>query len=93
MPCGGIFPVGLPTYIDLNTRCWTCSKPMTETEPFSFCEEWDTFLHDRCIDAFLLTEEGRIVIDHGHEIVRRTEVTPTVNEREYRGATEAQGEA
>jgi hypothetical protein len=95
MPCGGIFPVTVrEEYIgDLDARCWQCSHMMAADIPASFCEEWDTFLHDRCIDAFLLTEEGRIVIDHGHEIVRRAEVPPTVNEREYRGATEVRGEA
>ena len=76
MPCGGIYPVEPPedehvAYADGNLRCWQCNKPMSRDIPASFVEEWDSFIHDHCIDAFLLTEEGRIVIDHGHDIERR----------------------
>jgi hypothetical protein len=30
--------------------------------------EWDSVIHKGCIEAFLKTEEGQIVIDHNHHI-------------------------
>jgi hypothetical protein len=60
MPCGGIYP-------DPNEsghKCFHCHKEGAD----HFCEEWDGFLHGECVPAFLMTEEGRIVIAHGHDI-------------------------
>lgn len=34
-----------------------------------FCHEWDTYIHARCVPVFLQTDEGQIVIDHGHEVI------------------------
>ena len=56
MPCGGIFP------IKKSGKCWVCDKSGAK----HFCEEWDAFIHARCVPKFLQTEEGQIVIDHGH---------------------------
>jgi hypothetical protein len=70
MPCGGIYPVE-NAFSSAVEQCWQCSKPILPTEDASFCEEWDTFLHDRCIDAFLKSEEGEIVLLHKHEVERR----------------------
>jgi len=72
MPCGGIFPVKgswveYYSIHDLPHRCIYCDEIGGVTH---FCEEWDGFLHAQCIDQFLMTEEGKIVVEHGHEIVR-----------------------
>ena len=75
MPCGGIYPVrgswveqlpNPPGKVDI--RCWQCGK--STPVPTHFCDEWDTFLHAECIDAFLNSEEGRVVMEHGHEVIR-----------------------
>ena len=34
-------------------------------------EEWDSCLHRDCILPFLKTDEGQIVIEHGHTIIAR----------------------
>lgn len=75
MPCGGIYP-GSP----LNQRgpgkldeklmpsdggCWVCYKGGCE----HFCDEWDTYIHARCVPEFLQTEEGQCVIQHGHIVI------------------------
>jgi hypothetical protein len=54
-----------------DSECFYCGKsdpPVTH-----FCDEWDSYLHDTCIDAFLLTEAGHIVIKHQHEVIYRIE--------------------
>lgn len=61
MPCGGIYPVAdVPT----KYRCWECNKPGCDHA----VEEWDSFLHERCVLAFLRTDEGQVVIEHKHLI-------------------------
>jgi hypothetical protein len=66
MPCGGIWPAmsGHP--------CWVCGEIGCDL----FCEEWDTPLHKRCLGAFLKTEEGQCVIEHGHNIIQGGEPPP-----------------
>jgi hypothetical protein len=70
MPCGGINPTsgGAGTLADriLCTAggCWVCDRGGCK----HFCDEWDTYIHARCVPAFLSTEEGQTVIDHGHVI-------------------------
>jgi hypothetical protein len=59
MPCGGIRPVSD------NGICWQCQKDGAK----HFCEEWDTFIHGVCVPEFLLTDEGKVVIDHGHLVI------------------------
>jgi hypothetical protein len=80
MPCGGIYPVDVSRWAVAlapgDASCWQCGKGLSSDIPASFCEEWDTFLHDACIDAFLASDEGQIVIGHGHEIIRRTDNAP-----------------
>lgn len=61
MPCGGIYPVETS---DQTGRCWFDDGSGAEL----FCEEWDTFLHVRCLLEFLGTEEGRCLLSHGHMI-------------------------
>lgn len=60
MPCGGIYP----DRNEAGHKCFSCHKEGAD----HFCEEWDCFLHGECVPAFLATEEGKIVIAHGHDI-------------------------
>jgi hypothetical protein len=60
MPCGGI-----DKYNDVHPGdCFYCSKP----DATHYCHEWDCMLHADCIIPFLETEEGKIVIKHGHTV-------------------------
>jgi hypothetical protein len=71
MPCGGVYPVENPK----NAWCWMCGSKTCDNKPegpWSFVEEWDALIHDRCIDDFLKTDDGKVVLSHNHEIVRRT---------------------
>ena len=65
MPCGGIYPIK-GSWVEKvhqdKTPCWVCM----EAGCTHFCDEWDTPLHARCVLAFLQTEEGKCVIEHGH---------------------------
>ena len=63
MPCGGIYPMEGRRGVE----CFYCEgrTPI----PDHYCEEWDAFLHGKCVEPFLTTEEGKIVIEHGHEVV------------------------
>ncbi len=72
MPCGGIYPISHDK--GLEPVCFLCGELIQPDSPMSFCEEWDCHLHDDCIDAFLDTDEGRCVIEHGHDIIRRDEL-------------------
>ncbi len=60
MPCGGIYP----SVNDAGHKCFQCHEEGAD----HFCEEWDCFLHGKCVPAFLMTEEGKIVLAHGHEV-------------------------
>ena len=64
MPCGGIYPIADADKMNLN--CFHCRKIGADHELI----EWDAFIHGKCIDAFLRTAEGQIVVKHGHAIVR-----------------------
>jgi len=81
MPCGGIVPVqgswiedsinaalGAPTDPE-SSDCFLCGKPITAD--MHFCEEWDALLHMECVEPFLKTDEGKVVIAHGHPVVVR----------------------
>jgi len=59
MPCGGINYFG-----GESDECWVCGKDGAK----HFCFEWDTFIHGKCVPDFLISDEGRIVIEHGHEV-------------------------
>lgn len=60
MPCGGIRPVtDGASYV-----CFYCNEKGCD----HFVEEWDAFLHGRCVLPFLKTEEGECVIAHKHHI-------------------------
>lgn len=63
MPCGGIWPIKPDN--DPRSRCWVCDKPGS-----NLCvEEWDAVLHSSCLDAFMETDEGRLIIRHSHDII------------------------
>lgn len=69
MPCGGIYPVEeSPGFASRKeTRCLMCDGADCELH----CEEWDSDLHVRCLGSFLCSEEGQVVLNHGHEIYVR----------------------
>lgn len=73
MPCGGIWPLAKVNGKwagDPELRCWQCNRSGAD----HFCEEWDTGLHGKCIAEFLETEEGKVVVNHGHQVRRYDEV-------------------
>lgn len=70
MPCGGIYPVKREPGDCPNAewdRCYYCLK--NDPQPDHFVEEWDAYIHGKCVEAFMKTEEGQIIKDHGHEVV------------------------
>ncbi len=70
MPCGGIYPIDVPEWLmQSDMGCWVCQEK--DEKPYSFCEEWDCYLHDDCVDEFLKSPEGEIVTSHNHEVERR----------------------
>lgn len=74
MPCGGIYPKegSWAQHANAALGCYHCDLPCCEL----WCEEWDAPIHDRCVDAFLKTREGQIILDHGHEVVRLPQRRP-----------------
>lgn len=87
MPCGGIYPVGAGLIISHGPGtikdklgapqggCWVCGHGGCE----HFCDEWDTYIHARCVAAFLQTEEGQCVIEHGHIVILNFSVEEAPN--------------
>jgi hypothetical protein len=67
MPCGGINPIVRDVVPAKGGKCWVCRKPGA----LHFVDEWDDFIHARCVPEFLQSEEGRVVIDHGHTVYLR----------------------
>jgi len=63
MPCGGIWPVH-----PFEGECFHCGKT---GQLDHFCEEWDTGLHAHCVQPFLQTPEGQVVLTHKHEVILR----------------------
>lgn len=66
MPCGGIYPA---VQREGTETCFLCQKPISEDRYYE-CIEWDCSLHVKCLDPFLTTIEGKIVLMHEHEVVR-----------------------
>lgn len=66
MPCGGIYPMGRDGVAVTHEKhnCWECNKP----KPDCALIEWDAYIHSACVPAFLETEEGKVVLNHGHEV-------------------------
>lgn len=81
MPCGGIYPISKKSFKGKLPRCWEARHPghneiIGFDAEWSFVEEWDTYIHDICIDEFLKGPEGEIIISHGHDIIRRNKECP-----------------
>ena len=64
MPCGGVYPMEFD-----ESRCWACSKGDCEL----YVMEWDCALHKKCLGKFLMSDEGQLVIRHGHDIIQGEE--------------------
>jgi len=65
--CGGIYPIKgtIKTRPPAAKRiCCVCGKDNAS----HFCQETEVYLHAVCAIAFLQTEDGKIVIKHGHHI-------------------------
>lgn len=79
MPCGGIYYFGDDGARTPAPRSWCLHCRENDTFGIDhldhFCEEWDGFLHSRCVVAFLKGDMGETVIDHMHTL----ELGPTVN--------------
>lgn len=66
MPCGGIWPVKPITRA--NIWCFHCGLTAAKEAVDHEVEEWDAFLHRRCVIPHLMTDEGRVVLHHEHEV-------------------------
>lgn len=67
MPCGGIYPVkGTPfaEFVTPEMPCWFCDKGDCDC----FCDEWDAVIHSGCVEAFLFTDEGKVILRHKHPV-------------------------
>ena len=77
MPCGGIYPIK-GSWVDefggKNALCFYCTSPCGEND--LWVEEWDAPLHRSCLAEFLSTDEGKVVIEHGHDIIQTSEEVP-----------------
>jgi hypothetical protein len=63
MPCGGISDGWGKASAG---ACFVCHGKRWDEACTLFCEEWDAYLHYRCLAEFLTMDEGRIMLDHGH---------------------------
>jgi hypothetical protein len=70
MPCGGIYPIKGSWVVDLASfgTCYHCGLDTNGND--LWVEEWDAPIHSKCVDDFLKTKEGQIVLKHGHEVIR-----------------------
>lgn len=70
-PCGGIYPISRKIVCnpESNYLCFVCGK--FDPFPDHYCEEWECFLHGDCIEPFLKTYEGGVVLDHKHDVIIR----------------------
>lgn len=70
MPCGGIYPVSGDLEDKEIDTCLCCGKSLAHAEPGYAVLEWDCFIHKDCLDDFLKTPEGEVILKHKHEIIR-----------------------
>lgn len=84
MPCGGITPWSPLDRLERPNPdegtphtgvCWVCNKPGAQ----HFCDEWDTYIHARCVPYFLETREGQVVIEHEHDVYLKFNVESEKN--------------
>lgn len=61
MPCGGITQIQA-----VKCPCFYCGgdEVLCDHEVI----EWDSVIHGKCIANFMMTEEGKIIYEHGHHI-------------------------
>lgn len=76
MPCGGISRRVLGKSVaeffsttSAPVRCMNCNERIESAGDSLFVEEWDGFIHYLCLGDYLNSEEGGIVLLHGHEIM------------------------
>jgi hypothetical protein len=66
MPCGGIIKVEGTWPDEPIVFCRHCQKVIVKMEDARFVIEWDDFIHEHCTEDYLKTDEGKIIIQHGH---------------------------
>lgn len=67
MPCGGIHPISNNAgtrAADSSSPCWQCGEKGGDC----YLEEWDATIHSKCVEDFLHSDEGAVVLLHGHEV-------------------------
>lgn len=68
-PCGGIYPIK-DSWLEPLVSCGECFLCNLDTNTTDlWIEEWDAPLHRNCLETFMKTEEGQIIIKHGHSVV------------------------
>lgn len=69
MPCGGIYPIPHDDPGGSGTeRCYYCNEGAPIVT--HYVEEWDAVIHKDCIDDFLKTPDGLLIIRHGHKVIK-----------------------
>lgn len=76
MPCGGIYPVYIeggvhPFLPGAQPGCFVCGGEWPKSDldfHVYFCDEWDCWIHRKCVHQFLVSPEGLCVLRHGHTI-------------------------
>lgn len=61
MPCGGVYPLTQPD----DSPCLRCGRRGGD----HWVEEWDGAVHRGCLLDYLGSDEGEIILDHGHPII------------------------
>lgn len=69
MPCGGISGGQIYGMFQIKGECFQCYMDILEPDDGLFVEEWDCVIHRNCLGNFLLTDEGKVVMNHGHSIM------------------------
>lgn len=39
----------------MTDECWLCSEQFKTGDPVGFCNEFDTFYHEKCVDTICVT--------------------------------------
>jgi len=73
MSCRGVFSGIYPNLILKHISpdvCCHCNQFLIGPISICDCDIYD-YLHDKCIDEFVLSEKGKIILEHNHLITRR----------------------
>jgi hypothetical protein len=72
MPCGGIWPMAMGGggYVNevrqtIDGGCFICQRGGCR----HWIDEWETFIHARCVPQFLQTQKGKVVMAHKHTVI------------------------